>query len=1017
MNFLKHTLSFLKRALSFLKHALFLQRHILLALLIAAPQMGLRAEILIGRLIDSETKLPIESADIDMKNISSSSNIIVYGTNGKKTYYQTDSLGRFIIYGWDGAWALTFMQIGYKNAVRTQVCQGNNHSRDTINLGDIELKMSKALLKEIVIKGQRKKFYLHGDTVVYDPQAFNLKEGDRIERLLQKLPGVDRDANGNLSWMGKPLKMILNGQDNDVATRFLPNIAAEAVENIKLYKRRNGRDSLQYKDGEQVLDVKIKREWMEKWYGDASLLGQTPQYYDVNANGYRLSDKVPVYIFADMADGNHYYYAGGGGSGGTLSKDNNTRVKGHKLGLSASKTKQQQEHDKYLYYHSFVNPNLHHEDNFSRSTGKTEQFLTTGTNYSMNKSSNYSHQFGASPLNINIYRSNNKLTHRFDAGLQYNRFSSNGESSSATFNASPYQFTAAPLAHIGTTGAVADSLRKYAVNSSSNSNYSIQDSYNFNLNYGINLKLKKTNHLSMGTTLRYTDGNNKSYSLYNTKYYKESTTANTDKQYRTAPERNFEADLSLQYYHTLYNKYKQRGEGLTPVSKQINATITNRTTYWRNYRNEQLYRWIINDISTDDLMNQLQYLPTEYQELLGALDANNSTRKDMRTITNSPSLQISASLGKWNLTPTFELNIANEHLDYKRGAIDTTAIRTTLTPGLRLYANYRLGNATNFSLSTSYGTAQPDMLSQMAYVDNTNPLHIEEGNPNLRPTRHWRNTLSFDRTIARLQMMMRGSLSCNRSFNATSHTSLYDPTTGIYHSKRVNTRGAISLEANYTIQWFIIPKLKVQDETRVALSKNYSILNADITSPQQVLNAQRSRTVANTLNLTYFGDNLELIAQLHMQNRNFRNAARSGNDYNYWDYALGLKAKYLIANKWELNLALDYDNKEGYMSDIMNRDHLLVDLSLDWKILRNQGTITLGGSDIFKQYTSHYSYVGPNSRSENESLSLSHYYYVKFTYHFDGRRNHKPASRTTAPATSGTVKQTNVVVHKKLQME
>lgn len=46
-------------------------------------------------------------------------------------------------------------------------------------------------LDEVVVKATKVKFYLNGDTIVYNADAFQLSEGSMLDNLVRQLPGVE----------------------------------------------------------------------------------------------------------------------------------------------------------------------------------------------------------------------------------------------------------------------------------------------------------------------------------------------------------------------------------------------------------------------------------------------------------------------------------------------------------------------------------------------------------------------------------------------------------------------------------------------------------------------------------------------------------------------------------------------------------------------------------------------------------------------------------------------------------
>ena len=57
-------------------------------------------------------------------------------------------------------------------------------------------KKNEMMLDEVVVKATKLKFYMDGDTLVYDADAFNLAEGSMLGELMKKLPGVEVEQGG-----------------------------------------------------------------------------------------------------------------------------------------------------------------------------------------------------------------------------------------------------------------------------------------------------------------------------------------------------------------------------------------------------------------------------------------------------------------------------------------------------------------------------------------------------------------------------------------------------------------------------------------------------------------------------------------------------------------------------------------------------------------------------------------------------------------------------------------------------
>lgn len=123
-------------------------------------------------------------------------------------------------------------------------------------------------LEEVTVKASKIKVYYKGDTIVYNPDAFNLPEGSMLDALVQQMPGVE--IKGNKIYVnGKFVEsLLLNGKDffKGDQSIALQNIGAYAVKNVAVYEKNEesaeilgDREDVQK---EYVMDVRLKKDYM-----------------------------------------------------------------------------------------------------------------------------------------------------------------------------------------------------------------------------------------------------------------------------------------------------------------------------------------------------------------------------------------------------------------------------------------------------------------------------------------------------------------------------------------------------------------------------------------------------------------------------------------------------------------------------------------------------------------------------------------------------------------------------------
>ena len=160
------------------------------------------ADIIRGRVVDSETKEPLAEASV---------NITQRFDNGYSMWSTVaDSAGVFNFFA-GGRCTMEVSMLGYYSKKKT-VFAFTDSRNDTIDVGTIELKMSAQMLKMVEVTGHARRFTVRGDTIVFHPEAFHLQEGARLDELIRKLPSVEVDNEGHMSWNGKPIRLTMDGE-------------------------------------------------------------------------------------------------------------------------------------------------------------------------------------------------------------------------------------------------------------------------------------------------------------------------------------------------------------------------------------------------------------------------------------------------------------------------------------------------------------------------------------------------------------------------------------------------------------------------------------------------------------------------------------------------------------------------------------------------------------------------------------------------------------------------------------
>ena len=331
-----------------------------------SKQTTVQADIVKGRVVDAETKEPLPEASVKLTQR--------YGDYGTMiSSLKADSLGCFSVFA-SGRGSIEVSMLGYYSKSRP-VLAFSDSRKDTLDIGTIELKMSPQMLKMVQVTGRTRRFTVKGDTIVFHPEAFHLQEGARLDELIRKLPGVEVDDQGKMSWNGKPIRITMDGEcflGGDALVKQLP---AEAVETIKAYNKqsefseRTGRY-----DGKQdmVLDLTIKPRFLDRWYGDVKAGYLTPKYYDGELLMNHLSKTDPVMVFANANNVDKHWRRNMNGSTANMGNGFG-KEHGASAGYQHNWQRKEGTHDLKNYYS--ITGGVAHDDDQRNDHQETENYF------------------------------------------------------------------------------------------------------------------------------------------------------------------------------------------------------------------------------------------------------------------------------------------------------------------------------------------------------------------------------------------------------------------------------------------------------------------------------------------------------------------------------------------------------------------------------------------------------------------------------------------------------------------
>jgi len=233
-----------------------------------------------GKVIDEETKEPLEYATVAF--FSKQQNKIITGGI-------TDINGNFSIPVPTGVYDVTVEYISFK----TVTLPNRNFTKDT-NIGTILLGLDIEALDEVEIIAERTTVEIKLDKKIYNVGKDLTVRGGTVSDVLDNVPSVSVDVEGNVSLRGNDdVRILINGKPSGLvglnSTEALRQLPAESIERVEVITSPSARYDAEGTAG--ILNIILRRSKLQGLNGAITLNTGFPFQAGVSGNiNYRTGD-------------------------------------------------------------------------------------------------------------------------------------------------------------------------------------------------------------------------------------------------------------------------------------------------------------------------------------------------------------------------------------------------------------------------------------------------------------------------------------------------------------------------------------------------------------------------------------------------------------------------------------------------------------------------------------------------------------------------------------------------------
>ena len=846
-----------------------------------------------------------------------------------------------------------------------------------IVLPPIVLKTEKNELKEVTIVGVNPVKFAE-DTVDYKVAAYKVRDNAPVEDVLKKVPGLDVDANGNVTAQGQQVtKVRINGKDfmgGDVqaATKNLPADILESIQVIDDYGDQANLTGVKTGTPNKILNFTIRAD---KNYGysltatagggedmlpsapgvseDARYLGLVNGFdfkgdRQVTLLGNLNNTNVNTFNFTGNTGGGGGGGGGFGGGGGGGGRGNAARGGGNNTGLATVQN-------------GITNARsigTNYRDNWSKT-------VSVYGSYSFSDNTTYTASNTLQSNNVAAATTSSDLSKEHDNPINH-RFTFNIEWKPDTLN---YLKVTPTYSYAGTN------TTDYEVVSASSLSKGVYSAYNSN-------SVANSQTPTVGLTALY------NHRFHNRNNFSLNVTASSSH--------------GNSYDNPIYN-YTQ-GVPTAPQYQVINTTNTTTSvganlSYLQHlgkvdyleFNYAYNYSYTANDKETDTLsaaktFNNYAFLSNNFKYTF---------------VTNRFGLNYRVVEKKYNYT--IGVGVQPAVLDGQSlttGAL-THVDQFQIVPNARYVYNF--SRSQTFSINYNGNSAQPTFSQLQPVVDFSNALYPVEGNPKLQPS--FSNSLQI--RYNNFGIASGNIFFLNGQFSQTDNQVVANTTTYGRFSKAVliahpeltqyqntnltqylNTNGYYSAsgQAVFSKPW---------DERRYTLTFTGGVSyvnNIGYSSSVDSNNTQSAlvRNIAHTLTLTpgarFRVDITDVIDAQALVNYSIAKTDNSvvspfyNNNTDIRTLTLGLTGKQYILKDW--TFSYDYTKllNYGYAASEKVTDPNVLNLYLERRFLKqNRGTIRFSVYDAFNQNSGFSTTTNGSIVTQTNVNRLGRYYLATFT--------------------------------------
>jgi len=816
------------------------------------------------------------------------------------------------------------------------------------DIGTIALISRQQLLQEVIVNESRS-IIIKGDTTEYVADSFRVREFANVDELLKKLPGLQVDKKGNITAHGEKVqKMLVDGDEffADDPAVVAKMLRASAVERVQVFDKKS--DQAEFTgidDGEKIktINLKLKENAKKGYFGKISAGAGPPEYWENQAmiNAFKSKRKLSAFGVMsntntsglDWADASKY---GDGGSRSveitddgamisTITSDDDGSFGGAYMGEGLPKNWNGGIH----YGNKWLNEdalNFNGDYRFRRSN--IEAFNNTRTQYVL-------------PDTQYVTNSNS------------NRFSStDGHKVSAVIE---YKIDSLSSLKVNIAGKLSNGINR-------TSNDVASTDLHGNL---INSSNQVQDYTSDGKSLN-------SNILYRRKFRKEGRTisANFTGNWNENGAKGAYKSVNSFFGIGISDTILQRKDNLSQGLK-LNTRLSYTEPLSQKAFLEVNYGFDVNNNESKRLsFDQVSEAPGT--DTLNPLFSSNYA---FNIITHNGGANLRFKFDKINLS--FGGNIANATFTQKNRFDNSEISYSYLNFFPRASFRFNRTKQSNISLTYNGNTNQPTISQIQPIRENTDPLNIMIGNPNLKQEFRHNFSLNFGDYKVLSERYIWGSASFSFTQDAISQKQSVNEI-GQRTYQYVNVNGNLMAYAYAGYGFKIRP---INTRANLNFNGSYSKANSFV---NDLANVSINQNYGPTLSLFYSKDTLlDLSYNTNVQYNRNTSSIRKDIVNDYWSYQQEFEGSIHLPLNFELGTSVEWFIRQKIDAQDVNNNVFRWNAYISKSFLKDRSLVLkAAGYDLLNQNIGFRRSTFDNYITESRYNNIRRYFMFSLTWNF-----------------------------------